>query len=109
MYKHSGYRPHKCPICNFAAVDKGTITKHLRVHTGDLPFSCKTCGKSSLLENYARLSEMHYSDFASKTIPNSFYFNHKIYGFLYFTGKQFTQQSGLARHKRIHLGIKVRV
>ena len=45
MYKHSGYRPHKCPICNFAAVDKGTITKHLRVHTGDLPFSCKTCGK----------------------------------------------------------------
>ena len=70
MYKHSGYRPHKCPICNFAAVDKGTITKHLRVHTGDLPFSCKTCGKFSLLENYARLFEMHYSDFASKTRLN---------------------------------------
>ncbi|XP_072045199.1 uncharacterized protein [Amphiura filiformis] len=45
MAKHSNIRPFKCevPLCNFSCVDKKGLTIHMRKHTGERPFKCHMC------------------------------------------------------------------
>ncbi|XP_006819601.1 uncharacterized protein LOC102806712 [Saccoglossus kowalevskii] len=43
MAKHSNIRPFKCNLCSFACVDKKGLTIHMRRHTGERPFKCDMC------------------------------------------------------------------
>ena len=55
----------RCTYCTFATHMKGTLVKHLRTHTKERPFSCKTCGKT--FTNHSSLA-MHNRSHLGKFI-----------------------------------------
>ena len=92
MMKHRGEKPHKCPICDFATVDKGTLKKHMRHHTGEMPFSCKVCTKSfSSQSGLARHRRIHLGIKPHKCD---------------LCDKAYADRKSLKAHKFTHLNIK---
>ncbi|CAH2083756.1 unnamed protein product [Euphydryas editha] len=55
-YRHRGKTNHKCPICD---KDITALREHESYHTGEMPLSCKLCGKrfrtSGALSTHKRL------------------------------------------------------
>ncbi|KPV78651.1 uncharacterized protein RHOBADRAFT_51094 [Rhodotorula graminis WP1] len=37
--------PHRCPTCAKAFARRYDLTRHERLHSGELPFECGKCGK----------------------------------------------------------------
>ncbi|KAK7907700.1 hypothetical protein WMY93_016312 [Mugilogobius chulae] len=46
MRVHTGESPFTCPFCDKTFVNKSNLNCHMRIHTGERPFGCTVCNKA---------------------------------------------------------------
>ncbi|XP_055018442.1 uncharacterized protein LOC110154521 [Boleophthalmus pectinirostris] len=89
---HTGERPFSCSICNKTFSTKYDLNVHIRSHTGEKPYSCSTCNKT--FTTIGSLNAHRRTHTGEKPFSCSF------------CKREFNQVGGLNRHMRLHTGEK---